>query len=446
MSEEPNIIELKGHKDYVNSVEFSPDGTEIVSASEDGTAVVWDVATKELVQKLYPKTYSLPVISAQFSPDGKKVVGVGNNSDVCIWKRKSHSHFFGPATYDKKFSLRRCILPKNIGIPERSIQHCVQFSPNGAQIVVAGTLFDSEEPFIHVLNPEEDTPDKILDKKLEGHTGKVVYSAQFSRDGTQIVSAGGDKTVRVWSVATGECVQTLEGHSGEVNDAQFSSDGTQIVSASGGRFGSSPGEIRIWSVATGGLAKTLVVDRKEGENQVRFFSAQFNLDGTKIVSACSDNSVRVWDVNTGVCENTFNNHGGEERILIKGTPGGVMGPGGLLGDDYDDDSDGLWAPSYGTPDEVVTHPNRVLHARFSPDGTKIVSGSSDHIVRMWDYKKSIGGSSIRRKTSKRKTSRRKTSRHKTSKRKTSKRMKLNRKKMNRKNRKLKNKTRRRRSR
>ena len=39
-------------------------------------------------------------------------------------------------------------------------------------------------------------------------------SAQFSPDGTNIVSASYDKTVRVWSVATGECVQTLEGHSG----------------------------------------------------------------------------------------------------------------------------------------------------------------------------------------------------------------------------------------
>ena len=38
-------------------------------------------------------------------------------------------------------------------------------------------------------------------------------SAQFSPDGTNIVSASDDQTVRVWSVATGECVQTLEGHS-----------------------------------------------------------------------------------------------------------------------------------------------------------------------------------------------------------------------------------------
>ena len=46
---------------------------------------------------------------------------------------------------------------------------------------------------------------------IGGHSDWVM-SAQFSPDGTNIVSASGDKTVRVRSVATGECVQTLEGH------------------------------------------------------------------------------------------------------------------------------------------------------------------------------------------------------------------------------------------
>ena len=49
-----------------------------------------------------------------------------------------------------------------------------------------------------------------------------VLSAQFSPNGQNIVSASEDKTVRVWSAATGECVQTLAGHSDGVRSAQFS--------------------------------------------------------------------------------------------------------------------------------------------------------------------------------------------------------------------------------
>ena len=58
-------------------------------------------------------------------------------------------------------------------------------------------------------------------------------SAGFSPDGTNLVSASADKTVRVWDVATGECVQTLQGHTDAVLSAGFSPDGTKLVSASG---------------------------------------------------------------------------------------------------------------------------------------------------------------------------------------------------------------------
>ena len=76
--------------------------------------------------------------------------------------------------------------------------------------------------------------------QLIGHSGEVL-SAQFSPDGQNIVSASDDKTVRVWSVATGECVQTLAGHSYAVLSAQFSPDGQNIVSASGDATN------RVWS-------------------------------------------------------------------------------------------------------------------------------------------------------------------------------------------------------
>eukprot|EP01047_Picozoa_sp_COSAG01_P054371 COSAG01_NODE_5934_length_3945_cov_2.537181_2_plen_91_part_01 len=66
-----------------------------------------------------------------------------------------------------------------------------------------------------------------------------------------IVSASADNTVRVWSAATGECVQTLAGHSSAVFSAQFSPDGQNIVSASDDKT------VRVWSVATGECVQTL---------------------------------------------------------------------------------------------------------------------------------------------------------------------------------------------
>ncbi|KAK2731274.1 hypothetical protein FQN57_003536 [Myotisia sp. PD_48] len=53
-----------------------------------------------------------------------------------------------------------------------------------------------------------------------------VMSVAFSPDGSKIVSGSGDNTVRVWEVATGKLLQTLEGHSGSVTSVAFSPDGS----------------------------------------------------------------------------------------------------------------------------------------------------------------------------------------------------------------------------
>jgi len=67
--------------------------------------------------------------------------------------------------------------------------------------------------------------------ELKGHTSNV-NSAEFSPDGTRIVTASWDQTSRVWDAATGASVAELKGHTGDVNSAAFSPDGTRIVTAS----------------------------------------------------------------------------------------------------------------------------------------------------------------------------------------------------------------------
>ena len=79
---------------------------------------------------------------------------------------------------------------------------------------------------------------------LTAHIGSVVYSAQFSADGRQILSASDNNTVRIWSAVTGECEQTMMGHTDGVTSVAFSPDGRLIVS---GGFDSA---MRVWDAAT----------------------------------------------------------------------------------------------------------------------------------------------------------------------------------------------------
>ena len=62
-------VTLEGHKDDVNSVSFSPDGTTLASGSSDGKVKLWDVATGTNIATLHG--HWTPVESVSFSPDGK---------------------------------------------------------------------------------------------------------------------------------------------------------------------------------------------------------------------------------------------------------------------------------------------------------------------------------------------------------------------------------------
>jgi len=71
-----------------------------------------------------------------------------------------------------------------------------------------------------------------------------VWSAAFSGDGSRIVSAGGDGTVRVWDAKSGKGIgEPLRGHQGGVWSAAFSGDGSRIVSAG------EDGTVRLWDPA-----------------------------------------------------------------------------------------------------------------------------------------------------------------------------------------------------
>ena len=76
-------------------------------------------------------------------------------------------------------------------------------------------------------------------------------SVSFSPDGTKVASGSGDKTVKLWDVTSGECLQTLEGHSDDVNSVSFSPDGTKVAS------GSDDKTVKLWDVTSGECLQTL---------------------------------------------------------------------------------------------------------------------------------------------------------------------------------------------
>jgi tetratricopeptide (TPR) repeat protein len=214
----------------VTSAQFSPEGKRIVTASQDGTARVWDAQSGQQLAELQHGNL-VAVISAQFSPDGRRILTVSRDGTAPVWDAQSGQQL------------------TQLGGEVKS----AQFSPDGNRILTVS------ETSARVWDAATGQP---LTEPLQNNT--PVLSAQFSPDGKRIVTATFGGGARVWDAQTGQQLMEPLLHSrtprpGEfnrgsnrglvvavrssVNFAQFSPDGKRIVTAS------DDGTARVWDVA-----------------------------------------------------------------------------------------------------------------------------------------------------------------------------------------------------
>jgi WD40 repeat protein len=260
-----SLLTLKGHTKLINDVKFSPDGTKIVTGSDDKTAKIWDVNTSNLLKTL--KGHNEVISDVEFSPDGTKVVTASYDKKAKIWDVTTGNLLF--------------TLNGHTGSISDS-----KFSPDGTKIVTAS--YDNTAKIW-------DTSTGSLLFTLNGHTGNVDY-AEFSPDGTKVVTASADKTVKIWDILTGNLLFTLNGHTRIIWVAKFSPDGTKVVTVSSDKTA------KTWDVSSGILLKTLV-----GHTNA-VFDVEFSPDGTKIVTGSFDNTAKIWEVNTGNLLKTLVGH------------------------------------------------------------------------------------------------------------------------------------------
>ncbi|MEX0849857.1 MAG: WD40 repeat domain-containing protein [Candidatus Dependentiae bacterium] len=159
----------------------------------------------------------------------------------------------------------------------------------------------------------------------------------------------------------------LKGHDWTVSSVVFSPDGKQIASASGDNT------VRIWNAQTGDCLHTL-------RGHTRYVnSAAFSPDGKKIASASWDNTVRIWNVQAGDCLHTLQGH-------ARGVKSAAFSPDGKqIASTSWDRTVRIWDTDTGACLHTLRgHTGWVRSAAFSPDGKQIVSNSLDYTVRIWD--------------------------------------------------------------
>ena len=127
---------------------------------------------------------------------------------------------------------------------------------------------------------------------MKEHKGHVL-SIAFSPDGQTIASSSEDTTIKIWSLENGECINTLEGHKNRVRSILYAS--ISITSEQVDQIivtGSDEGIIKMWD-SLGKCQKTL------SAHENRIWSMAFSLEEQSLMTASGDETIKVWNINTG---------------------------------------------------------------------------------------------------------------------------------------------------
>lgn len=329
------------HGGRVVQVGFSPDGTRIVTAGEDGAAKLWGAASGRSVAA--PLQHRGAVRCLTFSPDGKWLATGSSDHTVQLWDATTGAQ-------------------SGLSLSHDSGVDAVAFSPDGR--LLAAAVGDKT---VVVWDAKTGQPQSTI----KGHTGAIV-SVTFSPDSRRIATASDDATARIWDCRTGEMVGTVFRHDGPVTTVSFSPDGRRLLTAS------TDGSSRIWNLAEGAIS-AVALPHPSGAR-----TARFSPDGTRIVTRGNDSTALLWSIES------MEKSGEASQVPLSHTAAvsdvNFSADGSFVVTASLDGTAQIWDAENG---EAVGLPLRhgagLRTASFSADGTRILTLGDDWIVRVWDW-------------------------------------------------------------
>ena len=211
------------HGGPVRDLTLSPDGSTLVSASFDYSAVVWQAPGLAEMGALY--AHEAAVNTARFSPDGAWLATAGDDGKIYLWPREV-------LTDDDPEPI---ILNGHRG----KVVH-LAFSPDGSTL--ASASWDGSIG----MWPLDQGPElaEMRSRFITGHDGPV-NGVQFTADGTHLYSAGYDGDIRYWRLSNDEYLRSLVRNGWSVSVFAVDEETDMIA------FGSSDGTMNIERLSTG---------------------------------------------------------------------------------------------------------------------------------------------------------------------------------------------------
>lgn len=292
----PESDVISGHAGHSYTAAFDRTGALVATVGEHNEVRVWDVATKTLKYEIPP--FKRAIYDVAFSANGKKLATAGDEG-IQVWNLETGAAVYRFTTVDGA----------PMGFGDR-----VEFARQGNWLVGGhehgATIWDiSTGKEVRSFGVGKGS-DWLSSVRLSadgsrlatcGHIGDLqlwdtangreifkveevdtLYTLAFSPDEKQIIACGLDKDILIVDATTGAEVRRLSGHATGANTVAFSGDGNRLVST--GR----DGVIKIWDAETG-----LELLSFQG-NATTCYSATFSPDDRRLVTT-EIGLLRIWD-------------------------------------------------------------------------------------------------------------------------------------------------------
>ena len=315
----------QAHPYHTNSILFSYDSRMLASSNSGHDVKLWDVETREQI--------------AQF--EGFRAIALSPKDHSLAFRRQDGSLTLRSATGEMR-NLTTAHEPIGAG--------AVVFSPDGSMLASGG--WDGSLTVIDVVTGE---------KKAVGRTVHGIWIVAWSPDGKRLATGDVYGTVQIWDSVSLATIRTIAAHHSTILAIEFSSNSETIATAAEDNL------ITLWRVTSGwklntfrgnegaptSLAfedqdRTLISSSVDGkvrrwhveavdgpdvlDHPAAVSDVAFSADGTRLITACNDKKIRIWQVATNQLLDTiesteipwhaqFVNLGRKEWILTNGSDG-----------------------------------------------------------------------------------------------------------------------------
>lgn len=378
---------LHGHTDSVTALAYSPDGTIIASAGadKDRQIIFWDADTGKMIGDPLKK-HTMRINTIAFSPDGKWLASGSTDMSIIIWDVKTHQIVGEPLTKQKDGISCIVFNPVKPEFASASVDHTIviwskktlkpiqtiqtdknsgvlslAYSPDGS-LLAAGSS-DGKITFYKTDNFKQDG------ESLQKSTNEITQLL-FSPDGKTMASGSSDSTVDLWNIEDRQLIgHPLANHTSAITGLAFSPDGNFLLASS------LDGTLIVWSVEAQTMTNSVF-----GFSKGQITSFAFNMQGDSYALGYSDHS--VFTVEFSDSAKTLTGHSYTVSSVAYDPTGKLLASGSY------DNSILLWDVQTGKQlAKLVLDPKiGVVSLAFDPTGKILAAGYNNDTVALWDLR------------------------------------------------------------